>query len=277
MKHPLIVNRVRNSVWAIKPETLEAICEAVEASEGNDAPIMAKPSILVEGREEEEMDQKPYDVIGNTAVVPVVGIIGKHLSMLEMACGGASIDAFSAALKQAASDPAVSNVLLYILSPGGVVTGVQETAEVIREIRKTKKVIAYTDDLMCSAAYWLGLQADAVYSSTSATVGSIGVYMLQIDNSRALEMEGVKVNAISAGKWKLLGASFKPLTEEERSVMQAGVDKVYTDFKREVNILRNIKDENLQGQVFDGEEAVEAGLTDGIFNSLEDLIEFLND
>lgn len=209
------------------------------------------------------------------AVIPVDGIIGKHLSMLETACGGCDVDEIKDQLQAAASDPSVSKIVLYFNTPGGTVTGVAELAELITEINAQKQCVAYTDTLCASAGYWLMSQCSLAYAAPSAEVGSIGVYSLYLDETRALEQEGVKVNAISAGKYKLTGAPFKPMTDEEKAMLQADVDKVYARFKSAVTTNRNIADADMQGQCFDGETAVTKGFLDGNINSIQELLAFL--
>ncbi|WP_172682970.1 S49 family peptidase [Verrucomicrobium spinosum] len=81
-------------------------------------------------------------------------------------------------------------------------------------------------------SYWLASQADVIAAAPSSCIGSIGVYMALLDETRALEMEGYTVNLIKAGKHKAMGASFQKLTDEERAIFQGQVDSIYADFKK---------------------------------------------
>ena len=97
---------------------------------------------------------------------------------------------------------------------------------------------------------------------------------MSLDATRALEKEGYRINAISAGKYKLLGAYWKEMTGEERDILQARVDKIYAQFKDAMESRRVVQDENFgNGLVFDGEEAAAIGFTDGIVDSLEDVLD----
>ena len=213
--------------------------------------------------------------IQSIAVIEVDGIIGKRLSLLETECGGCDLDSIAFQIKEVASDPNIKTIVFNINSPGGTVTGVREIGELIAEVSKTKNTIAYTDTLCASAAYWIASQCNEIVVSASSDIGSIGVYSLYLDETRALEIEGLKVNAISAGKYKLVGSSFKPMQEDERALLQADIDKIYNQFKAAVTNKRNIPDEYMQGQIFDGEKAVQIGIADGVVNSFDDLIEAL--
>lgn len=273
-----IIDKVYNGIWLIKPSAHQSIQKQLESILTGKAEV---PD--VEDPDEEitsvDLDEMLKELETEIAVVPVDGVIGKRLSRFErMFFGGADIDDITANLKSAAVNPDVSKIVMYYNSPGGTVTGVPELGQLIKEIDEKKPVISFTDTLMASAAYWLASQARFVYAAPSADVGSVGVYSLYADATRFYENEGIKVNAISAGKYKLTGADFKVMSDEERTMLQADVDKIYNEFKRVVKNKRpNVSDEDLQGQVFDGETAVTKNLIDGNINSLDDLLQFLTE
>jgi ClpP class serine protease len=62
--------------------------------------------------------------------------------------------------------------------------------------------------MAASAAYWIATAADEVVVTPSGQVGSIGVFATHEDISKALDMEGIKVSLISAGKYKTEGTPF---------------------------------------------------------------------
>jgi ClpP class serine protease len=56
------------------------------------------------------------------------------------------------------------------------------------------------------------------------------------------------------------------------------VDKIYEQFKTAMTAQRPVSDENFgNGRVFDGEDAAELGFTDGVIDSLEEILEELVD
>jgi signal peptide peptidase SppA len=261
MGYPRIIEKIYREPWAIKPTTHHAIQSSLAAALNGEQ----LPSDLEEMEEEYEYSQE------GISIIPISGIIGKHLSLVESSCGGVDVDSVSLALDAAVADSS-SSILLYIDSAGGTVTGVPELAHKIKEASKVKNVIAYTDSLCASAAYWLASQANAVYCSTSAEVGSIGVYMAMLDESKKLEEEGITVNTFSAGKYKLAGSSWKAMTEEERKMFQEDVDYWYALFTRDVLAGRKLDESTMQGQTFVGEKAVELNLVDGIVDSIDELL-----
>jgi ClpP class serine protease len=136
--------------------------------------------------------------------------------------------------------------------------------------------LAYTDELMASAAMWLSAGCGAIYASQTAKVGSIGVYMAFLDQSRAMEMQGLKVELIKAGRLKGMGMPGTELTDEMRDMLQEEVDKVYGWFTSHVQAHRYVGFDSMQGQAFFGEDAVGRGLVDRI-GSRADAVRELKD
>ena len=266
---PRIFAKIYGEPWCILPVNHAAIRFAFGK---HCLPVAAQADALEDGGDEGHANPQPFFANG-IAVVPVHGLIGKHLSLLEMACGGVDVDTVAAAVDAAVADPQVEKVVLWFNSAGGTVTGVPEVAQRIAAAAKIKPVIAFTDSICASAAYWLASQCSAVYTTESATIGSVGVYTALLDESARLESEGVKINAISAGEHKLEGASFRPLADSERARIQSGVDKIFARFVAAIHSVRpQIMADAMQGQCFDGEDAVAAGISDGVVLSLSEIL-----
>ncbi|WP_009963151.1 S49 family peptidase [Verrucomicrobium spinosum] len=220
-------------------------------------------SSALEGKAPDSRTADIYGTFQNVAIIRIDGVIDKRLAALEAECfGGVDLEVIDEALQQAEHDRAVTHVVLDIHSPGGGVTGTPETAARIARLAQTKEVHAFVNCQACSAAYWLASQADVIAAAPSSCIGSIGVYMALLDETRALEMEGYTVNLIKAGKHKAMGASFQKLTDEERAIFQGQVDSIYADFKKAVTASRRIADSTMQGQSFDGKTALKLGLVD---------------
>lgn len=270
MKYPLIAAKIASENWAILPATFGAIYARVfGASSG---PVMTVPEPPEMPEDDDECDP---EIVGGTftRLIPVFGILGKHLDGMEMACGGCSVDRISAMLSEADADPECTRIIMAFHSPGGTVTGIPELAAKIKDVSSRKPIISYTDGQCCSAALWLASQAETFLVSPSSCVGSVGVYNLVLDESRALEIEGVKVQAIYDGKFKLTGAPFKPLSPDEIAMLQARVDAIGEQFRAALTDNRTIAAEDMQGQTFTGIEAVAKGFADGLANDLDEVLE----
>ncbi len=220
-------------------------------------------------------DAPQYEVVNGTARIPIYGVISKRINLINrISSPGTSTLEIEKDLKAAIEDPSVKDILLDIDSPGGTIDGVIECSDLIYSCRRKKPIAAYANGDMCSAAYWIGSSADKVYASRGADVGSIGVYSAIYDYTVANHNAGVKTEIIKAGKNKAVGHPDKPMSSEDREIVQKRIDNIYNLFVEAIARNRNMSiDKVLEvatGDVFMGKDAVEAGLVDEIrtFDSL---------
>lgn len=127
--------------------------------------------------------------------------------------------------------------------------------------------------MAASAAYWYASAHDEIYGATSSMPGSIGVFSALYEFSGLMGKLGIGLHLFRDGALKGMGLFGKSLTDVEAAHIQAGVDKVSAEFKGFVRARRpGIADATMQGQVFDGDEAIAARLLDGHVDDLADLI-----
>lgn len=209
-------------------------------------------------------ERPPQDAPPRIAVIPIYGLIAQHPQSL-----GPSTDLIGAMFDRAMERADVDGVLLSIDSPGGTVPGTPELAAKILDARGTKPILAHANSLMASAAYWIGSMAHELWITPSGEAGSIGVYTVHKDYSKALEEAGVKITPVSAGKYKLEGAPWEPLSEEALAQMQERVSEVYGWFVKAVAEGRGAKASEVksgygEGRVLGAKQAVEAKLADKV-------------
>jgi len=213
---------------------------------------------------------------GDIALLNICGIMVKGAGEdEEEMLGLVNIDRISQSLDVLAADPSVSCIIINFSSPGGETTGIHELGNKIRNIDKTiKPVYAWTETQCASAAYWLASQCRAIGMTLSASIGNVGVYLLLPDESVKLENEGIKINSIYSGKFKLMGHRHMSLTDEERAILQADVTKQQQAFKDVIKANRpEVKEESLEGLSYEGSQAFELGLVDAV---TENVVEFIN-
>jgi len=267
--------------WLITPQMHKTLCDIagkhaaggdIEAAQHEVAAAMkAKPAkrdyavVEVEELDEDDPRGRPKK-LGDVAVIPVEGVIGRKFSRSLYSSGVTSIDVFERLVRTAAEDEQVDAITLLFDSPGGLVMGVPEAARAIAWAREAKPVIAFADGLMDSAAYWLASQTDAVYATESADVGSVGVYIALLDSQRWEEMQGFKTELFKSGRFKGMGYPGTSLSDEQREMLQGIVDDVAAKFKAAVARGRGgqVPDEAMQGQSFGVEEALVYGLIDSV-------------
>jgi capsid assembly protease len=185
------------------------------------------------------------------AILHLSGIITKRAP--DMMCGPQLIDLSKVdeLLDEVANDDSITTVIFNLNSPGGMVIGLEETSERIREISATKRTIGYTDFQCCSAGIYLGFACDEFYSAKSAIIGSIGTYCAGLDDSRAWEMEGLELILAKSGNLKAMGHPGKQWTLEEREWLQKQADIAGQEFRDWVTYRRpRVKEETMQGQWF---------------------------
>lgn len=211
-----------------------------------------------------------YQVANGIATVPIHGVLMQNPDDTERwFLGAVSMLELQDTVSKAAADPAASAILLDIDSPGGTVVGTPELANTVRAAAAAKPVVSFTHNLMASAAYWVGSQADAVLSTPSARVGSVGVIMQVPNYIERLRKAGVKVETFAAGKFKGAGNPYMDMTAEHRNAFQGGVEAVHGEFKQAVLSRRTtIQASDMEGQVFAGREAAGKGFTTGLVQSI---------
>jgi signal peptide peptidase SppA len=209
-------------------------------------------------------------VQGDIGVINIRGPLTNRESPLNAVFGITSYGEIRRAVMQAAENPGVKGILLDIDSGGGAVNGVADTGDLIKAVdRQIKPVWAFTDGTMASAAYWLGSSARQVFASRTSVTGSIGVITTHMEYSKMLKEEGIGVTVVRAGEYKALANSVEPLSSVAQRQLQDQLNAAYEVFIGHVADARGtsvkLADEKMgQGREFFGEQAVTAGLVDGI-------------
>lgn len=256
------------SVWAITPGGYDSTKASYTSFAGHGDLIN---QAWAPGRDGGQGQGQALEIKNGVAVINIHGAITNEDSFFARFLGAAIIPDIKAELQAAVASEAVTSIMLSVESPGGSVSGIDGLAEYIRGI--DKPVVAYSDGVMCSGAVWVCTAADKVIVSRTAMVGSIGVIAVFHDLSGMREADGIKTEVITAGKYKAVGHSEKPMTDEDRAVIQAELDYTYLLFKETVakNLSVDIAAVDLMadGQVFVGEQAVAVGLVDKV-GSIED-------
>jgi signal peptide peptidase SppA len=256
------------SPWALVPAQLEELIGIYAAHlRGEKIDIKA-----VEARLGRPLANEPrgYEVIDGVAVLPIEGVMAPKANLFMQVSGGVSTQLVQRDLRAALDDPTVNAIVLQIDSPGGSVIGTPELAGAVFAARARKPVVAYSDGQLASAAYWVGSAADSVYiSGPTALAGSIGVVVAHRDQSELNRAAGLRITEISAGKYKRIASGNEPLSAEGRATLQAQVDYLYSIFVDAVARNRGtstdaVLERMADGRVFIGQQAIDAGLVDGV-------------
>lgn len=264
-----------HGLWAIDPDMLREI-QAIYAAH------LRGPKIdldAVEARLGRPLasEQQDYTVEpGGIAVLRLSGVMAPKANLFIQISGGISTQMATRQLESAAADSRVRATVLALDTPGGNVIGVPEFADTIRELSASKPIVVHSTEQLCSAGYWAGSAANAIYISSPVVVaGSIGVVVDRSYNPNTT----VQQEHIVAGRYKRIAKANEPLSEESRAIVQADVDYVYTLFVDTVADNRGVTSEQVlehmaDGRLFRGQQAIDAGLVDGV-STLDALVESL--
>lgn len=208
----------------------------------------------------------PYVVnSAGVGLIEVKGLMMKSKSKL----GGTSTVHLRSEFRRAAADPQLGGMMVRFTTPGGHVDGTHEAFADMMALNAVKPVHAFAEDLMASAGAWLGAAARRLTANSNASVGSIGVMVSLMDDSRAMEMAGVRMVTITSdgAEWKAVGDG--PITPEAeeyiRGMVNAKADIMLGDIVAGPRGALTRKDlKAMAGKVFTAAEAKSLGLIDKV-------------
>ncbi len=174
-------------------------------------------------------------------------------------------------------DATVKAVVLRLDSPGGGVAASQEIYEAVRRLRdEGKPVIASMGGVAASGAYYVACAADSIVANPGTLTGSIGVIMSFPNTEELFRKVGVRFETIKTGKFKDTGSMWRPMTAEERALLQEVLVNVYDQFIGVIVEGREMdRDEILpyaDGRIFSGDQAAQYGFVDRL-GTVDDAIE----
>ena len=252
--------KFESNILAIMPEKLNDI-------------IAVRQEAVIEGVEIDDAINrratKFKNVRGKVVVVPLHGYISHKASIWSAMGFETSSETFAGWLEDLAGNKDVGVIVIDIDSPGGTVLGLSGVSEKIYSMRGKKPIIAVVNDLMASAAYFIGSAADEIVADPDSLTGSIGTIGVHIDWSGALEQAGLNITIIKAGKYKDEGNPYSPLSDEAKADYQDMVNQYYESFVSAVARNRGITAGKVesdfgQGRVFKANKAKDVGMVDRI-------------
>lgn len=215
---------------------------------------------------------RSYQVMNGIAVLPVSGTLVSRTRALQPYSGMTGYNGIIARLQQAASDPMVDGILLDMDTPGGMVAGAFDCADIIARVRDIKPVWALANDMNCSAGQLLASAASRRLVTQTARTGSIGVMMAHSNYGAALEKQGVEITLIYSGSHKVDGNPYSHLPGDVRETLQSRMDATRRMFAQKVSAYTGLSVQavlDTEAAVYSGQEAIDAGLADELVNSTD--------
>jgi protease-4 len=172
-------------------------------------------------------------------------------------------------LDRAENDDAVKGVVLVVDSPGGTVTASDVLYERVRRFRASgKKVVTVVRDLAASGGYYVAAASDSIVCHRTGLTGSIGVIWPYFDLSKLIRDKfHITYTPIKSTPKKDMGSPARPLTEEERRILEAVVRDAHERFVEVVaegraNLSKEQAAKLADGSIYTAPQALANGLVD---------------
>jgi protease-4 len=203
-------------------------------------------------------------------------LFGPKVAIVELEGLIADTDDLVRELRAHRENPSIKAVVIRINSPGGVVGPTQEVHDALLRLRRAgKPVVASLGAVAASGGYYVAVGADQIYANAGSLTGSIGVIMQLANLDALMKKVGVEYVVVKAGAFKDIGNVSRPMSPEERRVLQTLLDDVHGQFIDAVAKGRKLDRAQVvpfaDGRVFSGTQALSLKMVDAI-GGLEDAV-----
>lgn len=168
-------------------------------------------------------------------------------------------------IRNAASDPNCSAIVLRMNSYGGSPQGAERMAECIAEV--DKPVVCLVDKFALSGAYWVACACDAIYiAGETARVGSIGVMSTITLAPKKEDPSQFRYITLYANTSSKKNEDIRAVANGDNSKMIDRLNKLDSIFMAAVKASRGDKldiKNTLDGQDYLAADAIKYGLADG--------------
>ena len=219
---------------------------------------------------------------GRLIAVPVTGVILGGQSD-GATFGGATYGYDVADTIDSLGAEDADGLVLELNTPGGTIYGSRAIADAVERYQKRTghQVMAHVQGLSASGGVYAMAGADQIVADHGSLVGSIGVVMGPFQRFRDVTAipgsllepgvtteGGITEESLTRGRGKDFGNPYRDITEEERAVLGAGLDREYGEFVGWVSQARGIPAQTIVDElgafVYDGYTAVDRGLVDRV-------------
>jgi protease-4 len=162
---------------------------------------------------------------------------------------------FRAQMEAARREPGVRAVVVVINSPGGTASDSEEMYLDVLHTRRQMPVVASVDFLAASGAYFVAAGADEVYAKTGSAIGSIGVIGV-LPGPTVIEED-----IFTTGPFKSSAFSRDARARQVETLKFSFLEAVVNGRGDRLSVTPEFLS---RGEIYNGVQAVEYGLIDGV-------------
>lgn len=271
------MNRVisKNQFWAISDQGFNTIL-GTKAPE-NVLPIpegMVNKDFFREALSPFINQRQPMTAQSGIALIHLYGPMVQDASPLELAHGITGYEEIREDIAAANADESVKAIILVSDTPGGTVSGVEETYQAIKD--SEKPVYGYNAGSATSAGYYLIAATEQIAVSPSSISGNIGAVLDFWDLSGVYESMGAKREVLTNEGADLKGTMRGPLSDGQREFLQDQINSMGEQFRQRVEENRhNLDEEVYRAGWYGSHDSMALGLVD-YEGSLEEFVQLVS-
>ena len=271
MAHELyrIREKLCNTPHLIHPSSFESIIDYIDKRCAD-----GEPGEAIQGN-----SRYSYNEDMQVAVLNIDGPLSyKPVTIMGFDCGGTSYQQLKEDFTTLV-DSGAKTISFHVSSGGGEAFQMMDSARYMKKLAQDNGVrtLAYVDGLSASAAYGLSVIADEIIMANGSEVGSVGVVVRLMNDSKALAKDGYERTFIAAGDSKVPFDKEGNFREGFLEDIQTKVDTLYNEFTEFVAENRSLSVEavrSTQAKTFLPQKAIELGLADSVM-TLEEFYDYL--
>lgn len=163
-------------------------------------------------------------------------------------------------------DEEVKAVVIRVNSPGGSAYVSDQIWKQVKALKAEKPVVVSMGNVAASGGYYISCAANQIVAEPNTLTGSIGVFGMFPSMTGLFEKLDVTSDVVKTHTFTDLGNIARPMTVEEKALVQGTVERNYRTFLSRCADGRNMSVEAIdaigQGRVWTGEQALANGLVD---------------
>ena len=252
-----------------KDEIQQELMDSVEVKDFDDVEFIS----LNQYKDATKVDPDKKPTKDKIAIIYATGEIG----MGEGGNDKIGSDGTSEQIRIARKDSSVKAIVLRVNSPGGSALASDIIWREVVLAKEVKPVIVSMGDVAASGGYYIACPADRIFANKNTITGSIGVFGLMWNANELMGNIGISVDGIKTNAHSDIGSTSRPMTEDEKAVIQKSVVDIYGTFISHVGEGRGMTTAEVdsigQGRVWSGVNAIEIGLIDE-FGGIKAAVEY---